>query len=110
MKKSMLFAAVAAAFGEPQLVPALRLFALDVPLFTIAQTYRSIQVGLGRFSRRALAAAVRTAARLIIEPQVPGFAGLFMPPAAIDQLVRDCYLANHRRYIESKAAMAEYLA
>lgn len=33
-----------------------------------------------------------------------------MTPAEIDKLVHDCYVDGHRRYIESKASMAEYLA
>ena len=49
-------------------------------------------------------------ARLTIEPHVPGFTDLFLAAAEIDKLVHDCYVEGHRRYIESKASMAEYLS
>jgi O-acetylhomoserine/O-acetylserine sulfhydrylase-like pyridoxal-dependent enzyme len=46
------------------------------------------------------------AARLAIDPLSPGFSAGFPPPAEIDALVRDCYLAAHRRYIESRPTFA----
>jgi hypothetical protein len=70
----------------------------------------TIRFAIGNEDPKDLLAHFIQSARLIIEPHVPGFCDQFLPPAQIDQLVHDRYLANHRRYIESKAPMAEYLA
>jgi O-antigen/teichoic acid export membrane protein len=55
----------AGLLGDAGLAPLLRLFALDIPLFTLAQAHRNILVGLGGFTDRALAAAARWISRLI---------------------------------------------
>lgn len=54
------------AFGDPALAGHLRLFAIEVPLFALVAAHRNILVGLGRFRQRALAAAVRLLARLVL--------------------------------------------
>jgi O-acetylhomoserine (thiol)-lyase len=42
------------------------------------------------------------AARLAIDPVVPGFSEQFLSAESADQLVREVYLDVHRRYIEAK--------
>jgi O-antigen/teichoic acid export membrane protein len=56
----------AALFGEPALAGYLRLFALDIPLVTVTHAHRSLLVGTGGFRPRALAAAARWVARLLL--------------------------------------------
>jgi O-antigen/teichoic acid export membrane protein len=57
---------LAALFGEQALAGYLRLLAIDVPLFCLAQAHRSIIVGLGRFRERAFISASRWVARLLL--------------------------------------------
>ncbi len=57
---------IAALLGEPRLVPYLRLFALEIPLFCLVQAHRNVLVGIGRFRQQALASAVRWTARLLL--------------------------------------------
>jgi cystathionine beta-lyase/cystathionine gamma-synthase len=47
------------------------------------------------------------AAKLAIDPLLPGFSEGFLTPDEIDALVRNCYLDAHRRYIESRPPFAE---
>ncbi|REJ64890.1 MAG: aminotransferase class I/II-fold pyridoxal phosphate-dependent enzyme [Planctomycetota bacterium] len=49
-------------------------------------------------------------ARLAIDPFVPGFGDEFLSPESIDQLVEDCYVRAHWRYIQSKRSLAEIQA
>jgi len=56
---------IAALLHEPHLVSYLRLFSLDIPLFSLAQAHRNILVGLGGFRERALASAGRWVTRLL---------------------------------------------
>lgn len=51
-------------FNEPRLISYLQLFALDIPLFTLARVHRNILIGVGRFQERATASAGRWLARL----------------------------------------------
>lgn len=69
-----------------------------------------IRLAIGNEDPKDLIAQFIQSARLAIEPHVSGFCDSFMTPAEIDKLVHDCYVDGHRRYIESKASMAEYLA
>jgi O-antigen/teichoic acid export membrane protein len=57
---------VAALFNEPVLAGALRLFAFDIPLFSLAHAHRYILIGIGDFRPRALASGGRWVARLIL--------------------------------------------
>ncbi|HWO41014.1 MAG TPA: oligosaccharide flippase family protein, partial [Candidatus Eisenbacteria bacterium] len=51
---------------EPGLVPALRLFAVDIPLFCVAQAHKNLLIGLGAFRERALSSAARWMSRLML--------------------------------------------
>ena len=55
---------VATALGEPALAGHLRLLALDIPLFSLAQAYRNILIGTGGYQKRAWLSAGRWLARL----------------------------------------------
>jgi O-antigen/teichoic acid export membrane protein len=57
---------VAHALDEPALSSLLRLFALDLPLFGVAQAHQQVLVALGRFRERALLSAVRWILRLAL--------------------------------------------
>jgi O-acetylhomoserine/O-acetylserine sulfhydrylase-like pyridoxal-dependent enzyme len=70
----------------------------------------TIRLAIGNEDPKDLIAQFIQSARLAIEPHVSGFCDSFMTPAEIDKLVHDCYVGGHRRYIESKASMAGYLA
>ena len=55
---------IAAWLDEPRLLWMLRLFALDLPLFALAQAHQQILVALGHFRTRALLPLVRWTVRL----------------------------------------------
>ena len=57
---------LAALLDEPLLGNYLRLLALDVPLFCMAQAHRNIIVGMGRFRARAVVSGARWCARLVL--------------------------------------------
>jgi O-antigen/teichoic acid export membrane protein len=56
---------IASLFKAPALGSYLRLFAIDIPIFSLAQAHRSILVGIGAFHQRATVTAVRWMARLL---------------------------------------------
>ncbi len=70
----------------------------------------TIRLAIGNEDPKDLIAQFIQSARLAIEPHVPGFTAQFLAAAEIDKLVHDCYVDGHRRYVESKASMAEYLS
>lgn len=57
---------ISRALTEPDLAGYLRLFAIDIPLFSLAQAHRNILVGIGAFHERAVVSAVRWIARLVL--------------------------------------------
>jgi O-antigen/teichoic acid export membrane protein len=57
---------IATLLGEPTIASYLWLFALDIPLFCLAYVHRSILVGIGGFTQRAIASAGRWIARLLL--------------------------------------------
>lgn len=65
----------------------------------------TIRFAVGDEDPKDLLAHFVAAARLAIDPVVPGFSGQFLPAAEADRLVRDCYLEVHRRMIESRPAI-----
>jgi O-antigen/teichoic acid export membrane protein len=58
--------AFSALLGEAEMTAVLRLFALDIPLAGRARVQRDILVGLGRYSRAALATSGRWIFRLVM--------------------------------------------
>jgi O-antigen/teichoic acid export membrane protein len=57
--------AIAVALKAPALGKYLRLFAIDIPIFSLAQAHRSILVGIGAFGQRARVTAIRWITRLL---------------------------------------------
>lgn len=57
---------IATLLNEPVLATYLQLFALDIPLFSLALAHRHILVGIGGFRERALASAGRWVAKLLL--------------------------------------------
>jgi O-antigen/teichoic acid export membrane protein len=57
---------VTGMLGKPAVTGTLRLFALDIPLFCLAQAHRNILVGLGAYAERAWVAAARWVSRLLL--------------------------------------------
>lgn len=70
----------------------------------------TIRFAIGNEDPKDLIAQFMEAARLAIDPESPGFSQAFPALTEIDQLVEQCYLDGHRRYIQSKASMEEYRA
>lgn len=62
----LLAAPIAKLLGEPRLTTYLPLFALEIPLFSLAHAHRGILIGLGGFTQQAIASASRWIARLIL--------------------------------------------
>lgn len=60
----------------------------------------TIRYAVGDEDPKDLIAHFIASAKLMIDPELPGFSGKFMSPAQIGELVRECYLDTHRRYIE----------
>lgn len=57
---------IAKALGEPEMVDYLRLFMFEVPIFCVTYAHRSVLVGLGKFSQRAIATGTRWIARMVL--------------------------------------------
>jgi len=57
---------IAAVLGEPIIASYLRLFAFQIPIFSLASAHRQILVGMGKFGQRALASAGRWVGRLLL--------------------------------------------
>lgn len=55
-----LSAPLARLLNEPGLVTYLRLFALDIPFFSLALAHRNLLIGIGAFRQRALAKFFRS--------------------------------------------------
>jgi len=58
--------ALASWLGAPELATYLRLFALDIPIFTLGNIHRSILIGRGYFGRRALLSASYWLSRMVL--------------------------------------------
>jgi len=69
-------------------------------------TPSTIRLAVGDEDAHDLLAHLVAAARAAIDPDVPGFSSQWMSAGQADQLIHDCYLDVHRRYIESKPPLA----
>lgn len=69
-------------------------------------TPSTIRLAVGDEDAHDLLAHLIAAARAAIDPDVPGFSSQWMSAGQADQLIHDCYLDVHRRYIESKPPLA----
>jgi cystathionine beta-lyase/cystathionine gamma-synthase len=63
-------------------------------------TPTTIRFAIGDEDPRDLLAHLVAAAELAIEPELPGFSAKFPTGADAEQLIRECYVGAHRRYIE----------
>jgi O-antigen/teichoic acid export membrane protein len=57
---------ISSLLGKPGFANYLRLFAIDIPIFSLAQAHRNILIGVGRFAERAWMSATRWLARLVL--------------------------------------------
>lgn len=57
---------IAQVLGEPGMANYLRLFVFEVPIFCLAYAHRSVLVGLGKFSQRAIVTGTRWIARMLL--------------------------------------------
>jgi O-antigen/teichoic acid export membrane protein len=62
----LLSPSLARLLQEPSLAPYLRLFALDIPLFCVAQAHKNLLVGLALFRQRAFSSTGRWIGRLLL--------------------------------------------
>lgn len=69
----------------------------------------TIRLAVGDEDPKDLIAHFIHAARLTIDPQMPGFSQRFPTSDRVDQLVRESYLSAHQRYIDSKRPFEQYL-
>ncbi|MBN2060687.1 MAG: oligosaccharide flippase family protein [Deltaproteobacteria bacterium] len=53
-------------FNEPLMADYLRIYSVDIPVFTMARAYCNILIGTGHFKERALVSAARKFARLLL--------------------------------------------
>jgi O-acetylhomoserine (thiol)-lyase len=67
----------------------------------------TIRFAIGDEDPRDLLSHFVAAARLTIDPQMPGFSSQFLQGEAVDALIRDCYLSAHARYIDTRRPFAE---
>jgi cystathionine beta-lyase/cystathionine gamma-synthase len=61
-----------------------------------------VRFAVGDEDPRDLIAHLVATAKLSIDPEVPGFSAAFLPMSAANELIRECYIRAHQRYIESK--------
>lgn len=65
-------------------------------------TSTTIRFAMGDEHPRDLIEHFTSAARLAIDPEVAGFSGQFPEAAAVDELIRETYVAAHRDYVEAR--------
>jgi len=65
-------------------------------------TPATVRIAVGDEDVKDLIAHFVAAARLCVDPEVPGFSSRFMAAADADRMVREVYLDVHRRFIDSK--------
>lgn len=61
----------------------------------------TIRISLGCENPRDLIEHFAAAAKLTIDPIVPGFSKQLMPTSDVERLIKETYLKRHERYIES---------
>ena len=69
----------------------------------------TIRIAVGDEDPKDLLAHLIHAARLAIDPSVPGFSNAFMIPDEVDALVRERYLDAHRKFIDGKSPFASQM-
>ncbi|MGE0759149.1 MAG: PLP-dependent aspartate aminotransferase family protein [Pirellulaceae bacterium] len=69
----------------------------------------TMRLAIGDEDPKDLIAHFIQAARLAIDPAVPGFSRQFLPPDDIDELVRSTYVQAHEAYIAAKRPFEAYV-
>ena len=69
----------------------------------------TIRIAVGDENPKELAAHFLSAARLALDPVIPGFSERFLEPTEMDRLARETYLEAHRRYIDDVPTMEDFL-
>jgi O-acetylhomoserine/O-acetylserine sulfhydrylase-like pyridoxal-dependent enzyme len=69
----------------------------------------TIRLAVGDEDPKDLIAHFISAAKLAIDPVVPGFSSQFPPAGEIDALVADTYLDAHKRHVTAKRPFEKYL-
>jgi O-acetylhomoserine (thiol)-lyase len=69
----------------------------------------TIRIAVGTEDPRSLLAHIARAAELTLDPVSPGFSKGFMPPADVDRLYEEIYVDTHRRFVQSRPRMAEWM-
>ena len=70
-------------------------------------TTTTIRFSIGDENPKELISHFVNAARLALDPAVPGFSGGFIDSETIDSMVRETYLDGHRRFIDGLRPMSE---
>ncbi len=70
---------------------------------------RMIRFAVGDEDPRDLIVHLVQAARLAIDPELPGFSQRFPTAGEADQLIEECYLRTHERYVRSKPSVGSLL-
>jgi len=70
----------------------------------------TIRIAVGDENPLELIGHFVSAARLALDPDVPGFSDLFASADAVGELARSVYLLAHRRYIDSSEPAASFMA
>jgi O-antigen/teichoic acid export membrane protein len=76
---------LAVLMGEPSIAGYLVLFAIDIPISSLAQAHRNMLVGTGRFRHRALGASGRWISRFILIVVLVGL-GFSIPGAIVGNI------------------------
>lgn len=66
----------------------------------------TIRLAVGDEDPHDLIAHLVHAARLSLDPDVPGFSARFLQGADVDHLIRECYVGAHEAHIEARIAQA----
>ncbi len=69
----------------------------------------TMRISVGNENPKQLIAHFISAAKLVIDPEFPGFTSRFMPPAEVDQMVENTYLECHRKYIQNHESLESFL-
>jgi O-antigen/teichoic acid export membrane protein len=92
---------IATMLGEPSLAGYLRLYAIDIPIFSLTHAHRSILIGTGGFRQRAVLGAVRWMVRLVLVVLLVGVLGFSIRGAILTCIGTSlAELAMARRFIK----------
>ena len=68
---------------------------------------RTIRIAIGDEDPTDLISHFVYAARLTLDPVIPGFSHRFMAAKEADQMVQDCYLEGHRKFAEAMPRLSQ---